>query len=292
MSSEPHFSPDGKFIYFIADDDGTQNLCRVPAAGGEITRPIGGRLMLYSYSVAKSGEVAAQITTPDRPERDFHHSWRQAHADHAHQRRTYVAAQTHRTRVREVQEQRRHHRLRLSLQAARLRAGKESIQPFFVLTAVRSGRTTPSSRIWRSSSRPMATWCCIPTRAAPPATDRLTPRPSSPIGATRIFRTTWPWWTTPSRRASSIPTSSASAAGRTAASRPTSSLRRPRVSRPPSQAPARHFLHSMYGHDHYIRDYEYGAGISVERQSGLGQSLTVLQDRKRHHADAVHGRRH
>ena len=32
-ASEPRFSPDGKFIYFIADDDGTQNLCRVPAGG-------------------------------------------------------------------------------------------------------------------------------------------------------------------------------------------------------------------------------------------------------------------
>ena len=71
MSTAPRFSPDGKFIYFIADDDGTQNLCRVPAAGGEITRPIAGRLMLYSYSVAKSGEVAALITTPDRPSEIF-----------------------------------------------------------------------------------------------------------------------------------------------------------------------------------------------------------------------------
>jgi len=71
MSTQPRFSPDSKFIYFIADDDGTQNLCRVPAAGGEITRPIGGRLMLYSYSVAKSGEVAALITTPDRPSEIF-----------------------------------------------------------------------------------------------------------------------------------------------------------------------------------------------------------------------------
>jgi Tol biopolymer transport system component len=26
MSTEPRFSPDGKFIYFIADDDGTQKL--------------------------------------------------------------------------------------------------------------------------------------------------------------------------------------------------------------------------------------------------------------------------
>ncbi len=35
-STVPRFSADGKWIYFIADDDGTQNLLRVPAAGGEI----------------------------------------------------------------------------------------------------------------------------------------------------------------------------------------------------------------------------------------------------------------
>jgi dipeptidyl aminopeptidase/acylaminoacyl peptidase len=71
VSSEPRFSPDGKFVYFIADDDGTQNLCRVPIGGGEITRPIGGRLMVYSYSVAQSGDVAAQVTTMDRPSEVF-----------------------------------------------------------------------------------------------------------------------------------------------------------------------------------------------------------------------------
>jgi dipeptidyl aminopeptidase/acylaminoacyl peptidase len=66
--SEPHFSPDGKSVYFIADDDGTQNLCRIAFTGGEITRPIGGRLMLYSYSLAKTGEIAARIVTLDRPD--------------------------------------------------------------------------------------------------------------------------------------------------------------------------------------------------------------------------------
>ena len=67
MASDPRFSPDGKFIYFIADDDGTQNLCKVPATGGDVSRAIGGRLMLYSYSLAKNGAVAASITTPERP---------------------------------------------------------------------------------------------------------------------------------------------------------------------------------------------------------------------------------
>ncbi|MFZ1974215.1 MAG: S9 family peptidase [Candidatus Acidiferrales bacterium] len=60
-STVPRFSADGKWIYFIADDDGTQNLLRVPATGGEIQRPIGGRKMLESYSVGQDGAVAAAI---------------------------------------------------------------------------------------------------------------------------------------------------------------------------------------------------------------------------------------
>ncbi|MGB8439224.1 MAG: S9 family peptidase [Candidatus Acidiferrales bacterium] len=60
-STVPRFSADGKWIYFIADDDGTQNLMRVPADGGEIQRPIGGRKMLESYSLGKDGAVAAVI---------------------------------------------------------------------------------------------------------------------------------------------------------------------------------------------------------------------------------------
>jgi len=69
--SDIRFSGDSQSIYFIADDDGTQNLAKIPVAGGEVTRPIGGRLMLYAYSLAKTGEVAAQITTMDRPSEIF-----------------------------------------------------------------------------------------------------------------------------------------------------------------------------------------------------------------------------
>jgi dipeptidyl aminopeptidase/acylaminoacyl peptidase len=67
VSITPRFSPDGKFIYFIADDDGTQNVCRVPVTGGEITRPVGGRLMVNDYALAKTGDLVAQIATIDRP---------------------------------------------------------------------------------------------------------------------------------------------------------------------------------------------------------------------------------
>ncbi|MBZ5702939.1 MAG: S9 family peptidase [Acidobacteriia bacterium] len=66
--SDPHFSPDGNSVYFIADDDGTQNLCRIPAAGGEVTRPIGGRVMVNAYALAKTGEIAAQMATVTRPD--------------------------------------------------------------------------------------------------------------------------------------------------------------------------------------------------------------------------------
>jgi dipeptidyl aminopeptidase/acylaminoacyl peptidase len=68
MVTMPRFSPDGKSIYFIADDDGTQNICRIPVTGGEITRPVVGRLMVNDYSLAKTGDLVAQIATLDRPD--------------------------------------------------------------------------------------------------------------------------------------------------------------------------------------------------------------------------------
>lgn len=71
MSRLPHFSADGQFIYFIADDDGTQNLCRIPVNGGEITRPISGRVVASGFTVAKSGDLAVLVTSMDRPAEIF-----------------------------------------------------------------------------------------------------------------------------------------------------------------------------------------------------------------------------
>jgi dipeptidyl aminopeptidase/acylaminoacyl peptidase len=71
MSRSPRFSPDGQFIYFIADDDGTEDLFRTPASGGEITRAISGHVVVSSYTIAKSGDLAAQITGMDRPAEIF-----------------------------------------------------------------------------------------------------------------------------------------------------------------------------------------------------------------------------
>ncbi|HKN75618.1 MAG TPA: S9 family peptidase [Candidatus Acidoferrum sp.] len=67
----PRFSADGNSIYFIAVDDGTQNLCRIAVTGGEISRVIGGRLTVATYSLGKEAAIAAQIGTTDRPDEIF-----------------------------------------------------------------------------------------------------------------------------------------------------------------------------------------------------------------------------
>jgi dipeptidyl aminopeptidase/acylaminoacyl peptidase len=73
--SEPRFSPDGKSVYFIADDDGAQQLCQLPTSFAKPPWSIGnwactinGRLMVNEYSLAKTGDLVAQIATLDRPD--------------------------------------------------------------------------------------------------------------------------------------------------------------------------------------------------------------------------------
>ena len=67
----PHFSPDGRWIYFIAEDEGTQNLVRVAPNGREITRLIAGRQKLESYSISRDGSVAATLSSPNLPEEAY-----------------------------------------------------------------------------------------------------------------------------------------------------------------------------------------------------------------------------
>jgi dipeptidyl aminopeptidase/acylaminoacyl peptidase len=70
-STVPRFSLDGRSIYFIADDDGTQNLCEVTVADGKISRPVGGRIMFENFSMAKDGKLAGTFATMDRPNEVF-----------------------------------------------------------------------------------------------------------------------------------------------------------------------------------------------------------------------------
>jgi dipeptidyl aminopeptidase/acylaminoacyl peptidase len=70
-STDPRFAVDGKSVYFVVDDDGTQNLAQVSLADGKITRPVAGRLMFESFSMAKDGTLAGVFSTMDRPHEVF-----------------------------------------------------------------------------------------------------------------------------------------------------------------------------------------------------------------------------
>ena len=67
MATQPLFAPDGKSIYFLADDDGTQTVAQVSLSDGKVTRAIGGRFSADGYSFSKDGTLAATISTTDRP---------------------------------------------------------------------------------------------------------------------------------------------------------------------------------------------------------------------------------
>jgi dipeptidyl aminopeptidase/acylaminoacyl peptidase len=86
----PRFSEDGKTIYFIVDDDGTQNLAAytLNRDSGTVSfgdgvlgkRPIDGRVAVSGYSFRKGGGaggnvagegIAALVSTPERPEEVF-----------------------------------------------------------------------------------------------------------------------------------------------------------------------------------------------------------------------------
>ncbi len=76
MVSAPRFSQDGQSIYFIVDDDGTQNLAQVHFGDGQQgARPVSGSVFVSSYSVGGGaagnvgpGTIAVQMATIDRPD--------------------------------------------------------------------------------------------------------------------------------------------------------------------------------------------------------------------------------
>jgi len=65
--ASPRFSPGGNWIYFIDTDDGTQNLLRISAEGGEPARVIADRHMVNSFSLLADGTVAAAISGVSQP---------------------------------------------------------------------------------------------------------------------------------------------------------------------------------------------------------------------------------
>jgi dipeptidyl aminopeptidase/acylaminoacyl peptidase len=64
---QPHWSPDGKSIFVVLEDDCAENLVRVPIAGGGPVNVTNGRRKVTAYDVSKNGRVIVRASTPDRP---------------------------------------------------------------------------------------------------------------------------------------------------------------------------------------------------------------------------------
>jgi dipeptidyl aminopeptidase/acylaminoacyl peptidase len=65
--SNPVWSRDGKTIYFLLEDDRSQVVASVPAAGGSITRHAQAAFVVNGFSVGGENRIAVVATTPNAP---------------------------------------------------------------------------------------------------------------------------------------------------------------------------------------------------------------------------------
>ena len=67
----PTFSPDGASVLFLLEDDRVYHLARVPAAGGDVERLIGGQRAIEDLTVGSDGRVALTSSTTRHPTEVF-----------------------------------------------------------------------------------------------------------------------------------------------------------------------------------------------------------------------------
>jgi dienelactone hydrolase len=63
----PRFSPDGRSIFFLLEDGGSQHLARVDAAGGPVERMVAGRRHVRAFDVDPSGAIVVLESSPSQP---------------------------------------------------------------------------------------------------------------------------------------------------------------------------------------------------------------------------------
>src|ERR1700676_191183 len=207
----PRFSEDGKTIYFIVDDDGTQNLAAytLNRDSGTVSfgdgvlgkRPIDGRVAVSGYSFRKGGgaggnvagrDIAALVSTPERPDEVF------------------LLAGVKLTQLTHVNDE--------LLAKIQLSPGEyvhfkskdgTTVSGYLYrpvdYTAGRCTRITRSFRTKRRFSRRMGMRCCCRIRADRRDMGRNTARRFSRTGGIRIIRTIWRWWIGRSNTGSRIP---------------------------------------------------------------------------------------
>ena len=69
--SAPHFSRDGKFIYFLLEENAERHLARISVSGKKLTRPVAGQLSVSRFSINKTGRIATLISEPELPSEVF-----------------------------------------------------------------------------------------------------------------------------------------------------------------------------------------------------------------------------
>lgn len=65
--SGPRYTEDGQWIYFLLEDSAERHLARIPAAGGEITRPVTGYRSVNAFELTKDGSVFVRVSEPKVP---------------------------------------------------------------------------------------------------------------------------------------------------------------------------------------------------------------------------------
>jgi dipeptidyl aminopeptidase/acylaminoacyl peptidase len=64
---QPHWAADGKSIYALVEDDGAEQVVRVPVDGGAPQPVTSGRRKVTAYDVSRDGKIIVRASTPDRP---------------------------------------------------------------------------------------------------------------------------------------------------------------------------------------------------------------------------------
>jgi dipeptidyl aminopeptidase/acylaminoacyl peptidase len=67
----PAFSRDGRYIWFLLEDGGEQNLARINADGGKIERIVSGQKIVSGFTIGSRGALAALISEPHMPTEIF-----------------------------------------------------------------------------------------------------------------------------------------------------------------------------------------------------------------------------
>ena len=69
--SHPRFDPDGKAIYFRAEDGRVYHLARLELESRRVTRPVGGKRMVSAFTMSPAGRLAVLKSEPHQPAEVF-----------------------------------------------------------------------------------------------------------------------------------------------------------------------------------------------------------------------------